>query len=241
MARSIRTPLASAAELGGERGVATLAAEVVACTRCARLREHCTRTARDKVRRFRDDDYWGLPVPSFGDPHAELLVVGLAPAAHGANRTGRMFTGDDSGAWLFRALHDAGYASQPTSVRRDDGLTLRGAYVTAAAHCAPPDNRPLPAEIVACRPFLVRELELLRDVRVVLALGQIGWDAVLAAMAEQGVRFRPRPRFAHLAEVRLDERRVLLGSYHVSRQNTQTGRLTREMLDAVLSRARALS
>jgi uracil-DNA glycosylase family 4 len=221
--------------------IAALADEVVACTRCPRLRAHCAETARVKVRRFREQEYWGRPVPSFGDPRARLLIVGLAPAAHGANRTGRMFTGDDSGNWLYRALHEAGFASQPASLHRDDGLSLRQAYITAAAHCAPPDNRPTPAEIAACRPFLVRELALLDQVRVVLALGQIAWDAVLATLAEEGVVLRPRPRFGHEAEVAIDERRVLLGSYHPSRQNTQTGRLTREMLASVLARARALS
>lgn len=217
-----------------------LADEVIACNRCPRLRAHCTETARVRVRRFRDQEYWGKPVPSFGDPRARLVIVGLAPAAHGANRTGRMFTGDDSGAWLFRALHEAGFASQPTSEHRDDGLTLRGAWVTASAHCAPPDNRPLPAELLACRPFLLRELALLRDARVLLALGHIGWDTVLASLAEQGVMLRPKPRFAHGAEVAIDSRRVLLGSYHPSRQNTQTGRLTRDMLRDVMLRARAL-
>lgn len=224
----------------GVAGVAALAHEVIACTRCPRLRAHCAETARVKVRRFREHDYWGRPVPSFGDPRARLLIVGLAPAAHGANRTGRMFTGDDSGAWLYRALHDAGFASQAESLHRDDGLVLRDAYVTAAAHCAPPGNRPSPAEIAACRPFLVRELVLLERARVVLALGQIAWDAVLVALAEQGIVLRPRPRFGHEAEVRIDARRVLLGSYHPSRQNTQTGRLTREMLASVMTRARAL-
>ena len=214
--------------------------EVVRCERCPRLRAHCVEIARVKVRRFRDEEYWGRPVPSFGDPDAALLIVGLAPAAHGANRTGRMFTGDDSGAWLFRALHEAGFASQPGSSHRGDGLELHGAWVTAAAHCAPPDNRPSPAELRTCRPYLVRELALLQRARVVLALGQVAWDATLAALAEQGTSFRPRPRFGHAAEHRLDERRVLLGSYHPSRQNTQTGRLTRDMLAAVLRRARAL-
>ena len=221
--------------------IAALADEVVACARCPRLREHCAETARVKVRRFREHDYWGRPVPSFGDPRARLLIVGLAPAAHGANRTGRMFTGDDSGAWLYRALHAAGFASRPDSTHRDDGLVLRDAYVTAAAHCAPPGNRPSPAEISACRPFLVRELRLMTRARVVLALGQIAWDAVLAALAEEGTAFRPRPRFGHEAEIPIDARRVLLGSYHPSRQNTQTGRLTREMLASVMGRARALA
>ncbi|MBY0274509.1 uracil-DNA glycosylase [Candidatus Binatia bacterium] len=230
----MRTPAGSVA------AVRALAQEVVACARCPRLRAHCAETARVRVRRFRDQEYWGRPVPSFGDPRARLLIVGLAPAAHGANRTGRMFTGDDSGAWLYRALHDAGFASQAESLHRDDGLALRDAYVTAAAHCAPPGNRPSPAEIAACRPFLARELALLSRARVVLALGQIAWDAVLAALACEGVVFRPRPRFGHQAEVPIDARRVLLGSYHPSRQNTQTGRLTREMLASVLARARAL-
>ena len=222
------------------RGLDVLSREVEACERCPRLRAHCVETARVKVRRFRDEDYWGRPVPSFGDPAASLLIVGLAPAAHGANRTGRMFTGDDSGAWLFHALHEAGFASQPGSSHRGDGLVLHGAWVTAAAHCAPPGNRPSPAELRRCRPYLVRELALLRHARVVLALGQVAWDATLAALAAQGVSFRPRPRFGHCAELRLDERRVLLGSYHPSRQNTQTGRLTRAMLATVLERARAL-
>jgi uracil-DNA glycosylase family 4 len=217
-----------------------LSAEVIACTRCTRLRAHCAETARVRVRRFREQEYWGRPVPSFGDPRARLLVVGLAPAAHGANRTGRMFTGDDSGAWLFRALHDTGFATQPTSEHRDDGLALRDAWVTAAAHCAPPDNRPLPAELLACRPFLLRELELMHDARVLLALGQIAWQTVLASLATQGLVLRPKPHFGHGAEVALDRGRVLLGSYHPSRQNTQTGRLTRDMLRDVMRRARVL-
>jgi uracil-DNA glycosylase family 4 len=221
--------------------VAAIAAEVVSCERCPRLRTWCREVAATKVRRFADQEYWGRPVPSFGDPSASLLVVGLAPAAHGANRTGRMFTGDDSGAWLFRALHGAGFASQPTSLRRDDGLTLAGAWVTAAAHCAPPDNKPLPSELAACRDYLVRELAALRRLKVVLALGHVAWDAVLTACAAAGLVLRPRPRFAHGAEAPLDVRRTLVGSYHPSRQNTQTGRLTREMLDRVLSRVRELA
>jgi len=223
------------------RAAAALAAEVVGCERCPRLRAWCREVADKKVRRFANDDYWGRPVPAFGDPRATLLVVGLAPAAHGANRTGRMFTGDDSGAWLFRALHGAGFASQPTSVARDDGLALRGAWITAAAHCAPPDDRPLPVELVACREYLVRELVAMDRVKVVLALGRVAWDAVLAACAATGVVPRPRPRFAHGAEAALDARRTLVGSYHPSRQNTQTGRLTRAMLDEVMARVRRLA
>lgn len=217
-----------------------LAAEIVACERCPRLRAYCREVATKKVRRFAGEEYWGRPVPSFGDPRAELLVVGLAPAAHGANRTGRMFTGDESGAWLYRALHDAGFANQPRSERRGDGLVLRGAWVTAAAHCAPPDNKPLPAELAACRPFLERELEALRRVKVVLALGHVAWNAVLAALAAGGLVLAPRPRFAHGAEVALDARRTLVGSYHPSQQNTRTGRLTRDMLDRVLGRVREM-
>ncbi|HEY8515033.1 MAG TPA: uracil-DNA glycosylase [Candidatus Binatia bacterium] len=214
---------------------------MVACERCPRLIAHCREVARVRVRRFRDQTYWGRPVPAFGDPQATVLVVGLAPAAHGANRTGRMFTGDDSGAWLYRALHEAGFATQPTSTHVGDGLALRGAYITASARCAPPDNKPTPAELAACRSYLVRELALLRRVKVILALGAIAWDSVLAALAETGLVLRPKPRFGHGAEVRLDARRVLVGSYHPSRQNTQTGKLTREMLASVMARVRELA
>jgi uracil-DNA glycosylase family 4 len=179
--------------------------------------------------------YWGRAVPGFGDEKARLLIAGLAPAAHGANRTGRMFTGDRSGDWLFAALHRAGFASQPTSTSADDGLTLRGAYVTATVHCAPPGNKPLPEERNACAPYLARELALLRQVVVVVALGQFAWQAV---SAHHGLR--PRPAFGHLAEHPLPDGRVLLGSYHPSQQNTFTGTLTEPMFDAVFSRAREL-
>ena len=221
-------------------GLARIAREVIACERCPRLSAYVREVARTRVKRHRDEVYWGRPVPAFGDPDARLLIVGLAPAAHGANRTGRMFTGDSSGMWLYRALHRAGFASRAESTDRRDGLRLRGAYVTAAAHCAPPDNRPEPAELRACRPFLVRELRLLRGARVILALGQVAFDAALAAWGEAGgVVPRPKPAFAHGGEVPLDDQRLLLASYHPSRQNTQTGRLTEAMLDAVVARARA--
>jgi uracil-DNA glycosylase family 4 len=215
--------------------LATVASDVVSCRACPRLVAWREQVAADKVSRFRSWEYWGRPVPGFGDPAAHLLVVGLAPAAHGANRTGRMFTGDRSGDFLYAALHRSGYANQPTSEHAGDGLALTGAYITAAVRCAPPANKPTPAEREACRPFLERELALLREVRVVLALGQFGWDVVCTSL---GVR--PRPRFAHGAEAPLPGGLTLLGSYHVSQQNTFTGKLTEPMLDAVLARTREL-
>jgi uracil-DNA glycosylase len=202
---------------------------------------HREAVARDKVARFRSWRYWGRPVPGFGDPAARLVVVGLAPAAHGGNRTGRIFTGDESGNWLYAALHRTGFASQPTSVARDDGLRLHDAWVTAAARCAPPANRPTPAELTACRPWLLGELALLTRLRVVVALGRIGHDAVLAAERARGAAVpRPAPRFAHAAEHALASGLVLLDCYHPSQQNTFTGKLTRPMLDAVFARAQAL-
>jgi uracil-DNA glycosylase family 4 len=198
-------------------------------------REEVARTGRAS---YAGQTYWGRGVPGFGDPEAGLLIVGLAPAAHGANRTGRMFTGDRSGDWLFAALYRAGFASQPTSTARDDGLTLRGAYVTATVHCAPPANKPEPSEranCANCAPYLARELALLRHAVVVVALGQVGWQAVASHYA-----LRPRPRFAHLAEAPLPDGRTLVGSYHPSQQNTFTGTLTEPMFDAVFERARRL-
>ena len=209
--------------------------EVVKCRACPRLVEWRERVADEKVARFRDWDYWARPVPGFGDPRARVLVVGLAPAAHGGNRTGRVFTGDRSGDFLFAALHRTGYANQPTSTHRGDGLELRDCFITAAVKCAPPANKPTPAERDACRPYLERELVELRDVRVVVTLGQFGWDAITAHY-----RLRPKPKFGHGAEVALPDDRVLLGSYHVSQQNTFTGVLTPDMLDAVFNRAREL-
>lgn len=223
---------------------AGLEREIVACTRCPRLRVWCEEVARVKRRAYRDEAYWGKPVPGFGDRSAAILIVGLAPAAHGANRTGRMFTGDDSGRWLYAALHRAGLANRAASVSRDDGLRLTGAFVTATCRCAPPGNRPAPAEIGACASFLDREIALLGGVRVVVALGQIAWTAVVRRAVRAAPEFvpSPRPKFGHRAEVRVVLRRgsapaTLLGSYHPSRQNTNTGRLTRPMLDAVFSRA----
>jgi uracil-DNA glycosylase family 4 len=193
------------------------------------------------VARFRGSTYWGRPVPGFGDARARLLVVGLAPAAHGGNRTGRVFTGDESGNWLYAALHRAGFASQPTSVSRDDGLRLEDAFVTAVVRCAPPDNRPAPGEIATCRGHLVAELAALDRVRVVVVLGRIAHAGFLAAARLRGIAVpRPAPAFAHGAEHRLGPDVALVSSYHPSQQNTFTGRLTREMLDAVFTRARAL-
>ena len=212
--------------------------DIIDCTVCPRLVAHRERVAREKRRQFCDDEYWGRPLPGFGDPQARLLIVGLAPAAHGGNRTGRMFTGDSSGDWLARALHGEGFASQPTSTRRDDGLTLRDAFITAAVRCAPPDNKPTPKEFAACRAFLIRELALLRRVRVVVALGKLAFDAYLAARSEMGLEApRPRPAFAHGAAYALPDA-TLIASYHPSRQNTQTGRLTRPMLSSVFRSAR---
>lgn len=216
--------------------VEAVAREVVECSACPRLVAWREATAADPPARFRGWDYWARPVPGFGDPHAALVIVGLAPAAHGGNRTGRVFTGDRSGDFLFASLHRTGYANQPTSVSRDDGLTLHDCYITAAVKCAPPANKPTPAERDTCRPYLEQELKLLHDARVMVALGQFGWDAVVTHYG-----LRPRPKFGHGAEARLPDGRWLLGSYHVSQQNTFTGKLTEPMLDAIFERARELS
>jgi uracil-DNA glycosylase len=221
--------------------LADLAAQVAACRRCPRLVEWREAQAANPPRRFRGEDYWARPISGFGDPAARLAIVGLAPAAHGANRTGRMFTGDRSGDWLYAALHRAGYANQAGSVEADDGLRLHGAYVTAVVRCAPPANRPTPVERDTCLPYLARELELLGACRTIVALGGFAWDGVLRASLALGCeRLRPRPRFSHGAEVALG-RWTLLGCYHPSQQNTFTGRLTEPMLDRTFARARDLA
>jgi uracil-DNA glycosylase len=226
---------AVASNRAGQDALAVVQREVADCRRCPRLvswREEVARTGRAS---YAGQVYWGRGVPGFGDPQAALVLVGLAPAAHGANRTGRMFTGDRSGDWLFAALSRAGFASQPVSTARGDGLELTGVYITATVHCAPPANKPTPAERDACAPYLVRELALLRQAAVVVALGQFAWQAVATHYA-----LRPRPAFGHLAEHPLPDGRTLLGSYHPSQQNTFTGKLTVPMFDAVFDRARQL-
>jgi uracil-DNA glycosylase len=217
--------------------LSALEAEVHECRRCPRLVEWRERVATEKRAAFRDETYWGRPVAGFGDPEARVLLLGLAPAAHGGNRTGRVFTGDRSGDFLFGALHRTGFANRPVSLRRDDGLVLRDCWITAAVRCAPPANKPLPSERDNCADWLRAELPLLERVRVVVCLGAFAWESALRLLAPDR---RPRPRFGHAAEARLDER-MLLGCFHPSQQNTFTGKLTPAMLDAVLERARALA
>ena len=221
--------------------LAALSADIVGCRACPRLVAWREQVARDRRAAYRDEEYWGKPVPGFGDPHASVLLLGLAPAAHGGNRTGRIFTGDRSGDWLFAALFRAGYANRPVSERDGDGLVLRDAYVAAAVRCAPPANHPTPDERDRCAPFLARELDALRAVRVIVTLGNFAYDALWRVLQGRGEMLpKPRPRFAHGLEV-ATPRYTILGCYHPSQQNTFTGRLTEPMLDAVFGRARELS
>ncbi len=219
-------------------GLREINARVIECTLCPRLSRYIRKVGQEKVKRFASEEYWARPLPSWGDPNAKLLIVGLAPAAHGGNRTGRMFTGDSSGDWLARALHETGFANIPTSTSKDDGLVLKGAYITAAVRCAPPDNKPLRSELANCSQYLVSELALLRNVRVVLALGKIGFDAYCRAIGAKGMAF------AHGARYDIGgsggRKKVLLASYHPSRQNTNTGRLTWQMWIKIFRNARAL-
>jgi uracil-DNA glycosylase family 4 len=220
------------------KSLSAIQREVIGCYRCRRLvrwREHIAVT---KTRRFLDWDYWGKPNPSFGDPNAQLLLIGLAPAAHGGNRTGRMFTGDRSGDWLYRALHKFGFANQASSTSRDDGLRLHNCYITATCRCAPPQNKLLPSEILKCRPFLLDEFRLLKRIKVVVGLGKVGFDSAVRCFVELGwTSFKQLPKFGHGVEYQLNEKVILLGSFHPSQQNTFTGRLTEPMFDKIFRRA----
>jgi uracil-DNA glycosylase family 4 len=226
-----------------EASLAVIHRQIVGCTRCARLRTYCQRVAAEKKTAHRDERYWGLPVPGFGDPRARVLVIGLAPAAHGANRTGRVFTGDPPGAsgdFLMQAMHAAGFASLSTSRHAKDGLVLTDAFITAAVRCAPPDNRPTPSEIAACHAHLVAEAEALPHARVIVALGRIAFEAAWRLLAHRGIAVRPRPAFGHDTAYTTEAGYTVIGSYHPSRQNTNTGKLTPPMMAAVFERARAL-
>ena len=235
-ARGLIAPL----EFVADRALGDVTADIVTCRACPRLVAWREQVGREKVTRFASWTYWARPVPGFGDPAARIVILGLAPAAHGGNRTGRVFTGDRSGDVLYAAMYRAGLANQPTSVSVEDGLEVRGAYVAAAVRCAPPGNKPLPSERDRCLPYLVRELRLLTEVRVIVALGAFGWDASLRALASLGHRARPRPRFGHAAQARVGPY-TLLGCFHPSQQNTFTGRLTPAMVDEVLALARSLA
>jgi len=220
--------------------LAALTDEIVACRQCPRLVEWRERVALEKVARFRDEPYWGRPLPGFGDPDGRILLIGLAPAAHGGNRTGRVFTGDKSGDFLWAALHAEGLADRPSSRRADDGLTLNGTYIAAAVRCAPPLNKPTNDERDACAPFLAREIALLSELRVIVALGQFGWDAALRALTTLGHPTKPKPRFGHAVAYEVGPYR-LVGSYHPSQQNTFTGRLTAPMFQDVIAQARSFA
>ena len=222
------------------RSLPALERAIIRCTRCSRLRDHCERVARDRRPQYADQPYWGRPVPGFGDPNARLVIVGLAPAAHGANRTGRMFTGDSSGDWLYDALHRFGFASQASSTSRDDGLVLTDCYITASARCAPPANKPRPEELANCRPFLEADLALLQRTTVVLLLGRIAWRHWLEASGWWArLSVGERPPFGHGETTTMPDGRTVICSYHPSRQNTNTGRLTREMWHQIFARIRA--
>jgi uracil-DNA glycosylase family 4 len=214
---------------------------VVLCRKCSRLVRWREQAAKKPPRRYQGESYWAKPLPGFGDPNARLFIVGLAPAANGGNRTGRIFTGDRSGDWLYGTLHAFGFSSQPTSIHRDDGLLLKDCYISAAVRCAPPANKPTPLEFTRCRPYLVQELQLLKNIRVVVALGKIAFDSFLKAYQENGgVIPKPRPRFGHGSVAELERGLTLLGSYHPSQQNTFTGRLTREMFHSVFAKAKQI-
>jgi uracil-DNA glycosylase family 4 len=222
--------------------LAVLNSQIVACELCPRLRAHCTEIARTRRRAYMDWEYWGRPVPSFGDPKARVMALGLAPGAHGSNRTGRPFTGDGSGDFLYPVLHEAGFASRPKAVSRDDGMKLRGLWITAMARCAPPGNKPTPEELRNCAPWLDQEMKLLTDLRVVVCLGRIAFDGLLAHEMRTGtLKKRTAFVFAHGAEYKLPSGLIAIASYHPSLQNTNTGKLTREMLLKVFMRARRLA
>ncbi len=227
---------------GNPHWLTVLNREVIACTRCPRLVAYREQVAREKRRAYRDHEYWGKPVPGFGDPKARVLIMGLAPGAHGSNRTGRPFTGDASGKFMFPVLYETGFASQPNAIDRNDGLTLQDMYITAAVRCAPPANKPLPQELLACSHFLDRELAGLENIKVVVALGKIGFDAYLNYEKRRGVLLsRQTHLFKHGASYRLPDGKVLLASYHPSNQNTQTGKLTREMFVQIFKQAARLA
>lgn len=224
------------------RPLVQLREEIIACALCPRLREHCTKIAREKRRAYMDQEYWGRPVPSFGDPNARVLVLGLAPGAHGSNRTGRPFTGDGSGYFMYPVLHEAGFASQANATHRDDGLKLRDLYITSVVRCAPPQNKPLPEELERCAPFLDRELAGLKKLKVVVVLGKIAFDGYLNHLKRAGkLEKKSAYTFAHRAEYELPDGKTMLCSFHPSLQNTNTGRLTREMMLAVFQRAAMLA
>lgn len=212
--------------------------QLIECTRCPRLIQHCRKIAAEKRKAFAEDSYWGKPVPSFGDKNARLVLIGLAPAAHGANRTGRMFTGDRSGEWLYRALFRAGFANQPTSTAANDGLVLKDAFITAAAHCAPPDNKPTTAELQNCQPYLEWELQNLTSAQVYLGLGKIGFDQAYSILSKMGQGLSKKPKFGHGLNYKLPSGKILMGTYHPSQQNTFTGRLTEPMFDHIFNTIR---